>query len=187
MYDLPGTVAVFVDRLPKFGIIDSLSADAWRFDWLIIVDDDVELPNGFLDRFLGLAERHDFAVCQPARSLESHIDHGIVMQMPGLVARQTRFVEIGPLVAIRRDAMSLLLPFGAEAGMGWGLDFVWPVRLESAGLRMGIVDATPVAHRMRRPLSGYDHGPADRAMSERLAACPHLAPERAFTVVEAYV
>lgn len=183
---LPGTVAIYPEPEPKFAIIDRLTRDAGYFDWLIITDDDVELSEGFLDRFISLAERYDFALCQPARSLDSFIDHGIVLQMPGLAARQTRFVEIGPLVALRRDAMALLLPFGPEAGMGWGLDFIWPVAIEAAGLRLGIVDATPVAHRLRPPVTGYGHEGAARAMARALAACRHLPPSEAFTVVEAY-
>jgi len=183
---LPGTVAIYVEPEPKFGIIDRLTRDAGYFDWLIITDDDAELPEGFIDRFIGLAERYDFALCQPARSLDSFVDHGIVLQMPGLAARRTRFVEIGPLFAVRRDAMALLLPFGPEAGMGWGLDFIWPVAIEAAGLRLGIVDATPIAHRLRRPVSGYDLDGAARAMADRLAICRHLPPSLAFSVVEAY-
>ncbi|HTI02062.1 MAG TPA: hypothetical protein VL752_14030, partial [Acidisoma sp.] len=90
------------------------------------------------------------------------------------------------LVAIRRDAMALLLPFGPEAGMGWGLDFVWPVAVEAAGLRLGIVDASPIAHRLRRPVTGYDHDGAARAMADRLASRRHLPPSLAFSVIEAY-
>jgi hypothetical protein len=183
---LPGTVAIYLESMPKFSIIDRLTRDAGYFDWLIITDDDAELPEGFVDRFIGMAERYDFALCQPARSLDSFIDHGIVSQMPGIATRQTRFVEIGPLVAVRRDAMALLLPFGPEAGMGWGLDFIWPVAIEAAGLRLGIIDATPIAHRLRRPVTGYDHAGAARAMADGLASCRHLPPSLAFSVVEAY-
>lgn len=186
-FDLPSTVAVEVDPAPKFALIDAITRDAGDFDWVLIVDDDVELPEGFVDRFIDRAEQHDFSLCQPARTEDSYIDHGIVMRMPGLAARRTRFVEIGPLVAIRRDAVSLLMPFGADCGMGWGLDFVWPVIIARAGLRMGIVDATPVAHRLRKPVAGYDHGDAAREMFGRLAAHRHLSRDEAFTILEAYV
>jgi hypothetical protein len=185
--DLPCTVSIEVAPAPKFALIDAMTRDCGDFDWVLIVDDDVELADDFVDRFLGVAERFDFALCQPARTEDSYIDHGIVMRMAGLAARRTRFVEIGPVVAIRRDAMSLLLPFGADCGMGWGLDFIWPGIMEGIGLRMGIIDAVPVAHRLRKPVTGYDHEGASRAMFQRLAARPHLSPARAFTVLEAYV
>ncbi len=186
-FDLPCTVAIEVESAPKFALIDAMTRDAAGFDWVLVIDDDVELPEGFIDRFIDLAERHDFALCQPARTADSYIDHSIVMRMPGLTARRTRFVEIGPVVAIRRDAVSLLMPFGAECGMGWGLDFIWPVIIERAGMRMGIIDATPVAHRLRKPVAGYDHGGASQAMFRRLAAYPHLSRDAAFTIVETHV
>jgi hypothetical protein len=185
--DLPGTVAIYTEPKPKFDIVNTLIGDAPDFDWCIITDDDIELPTDFVSHFLALAETYDFALCQPARTEDSFIDHGIVMRAPGFSARLTRFVEIGPIVAIRRDAMPLILPFEADTGMGWGLDFIWPVRMERAGLRMGIIDATPVAHRMRKPATGYDHASASRAMGMRMAASPHLRHEEAFRVLEAYV
>jgi hypothetical protein len=185
--DLPCTVSIRIAPTPKFGLIDAMTRDADAFDWVLICDDDIELPAGFLDAFLGLAERLDFALCQPARTADSYIDHGIVMRMTGLSARRTRFVEIGPLVAIRQDAIPLLLPFGDECGMGWGLDLIWPRIIESAALRMGIIDATPVAHRLRKPASTYGHEGESFAMFRRLAAHPHLPPDRAFTVLDAYV
>ncbi len=184
--DLPCTVSIEVAPTPKFALIDAMTHDVDDFDWVLICDDDIELPADFLDGFLDLAERFDFALCQPARTADSYIDHGIVMCMTGLTARRTRFVEIGPLVAIRRDAMPLLLPFGDACGMGWGLDFIWPGIIEGAGLRMGIIDAMPVAHRLRRPVTGYDHEGASRAMFQLLAAHPHLPRDEAFTVLEAY-
>ena len=185
--DLPCTISIEVEPASKFGLIDAMTHDAENFDWVLICDDDIEIPADFLDDFLDLAERFDFALCQPARTADSYIDHGIVMRMTGLSARRTRFVEIGPLVAIRQDAMPLLLPFGQSCGMGWGLDFVWPYVIGRAGLRMGIIDAVPVAHRMRRSVTGYDHEAASRAMFALLAAHPHLPRDQAFTVLEAYV
>jgi hypothetical protein len=58
--------------------------------------------------------------------------------------------------------------------------------VEEAGLRMGIVDATPVAHTLRKPMANYERGTADREMRAYLAAHPHLDRERAFTILEAF-
>jgi len=41
-------------------------------DWLLVLDDDVRLPSGFLDNFLFLAERFDLAIAQPAHRSYSH-------------------------------------------------------------------------------------------------------------------
>jgi hypothetical protein len=181
--DLPATHSVVTERTSKFVLLDRIVGDAGRFDWLLLCDDDVEASPGFLDDFIALAEECDFALAQPARTADSYIDHPIVGILPGVRARRTRFVEIGPVVAVRRDAMHLILPFG-EIGMGWGLDLVWPARIEAAGLRMGIVDATPVAHRMRPPVAGYKHSDAQAEMDALLAAEAHLDPDEAFRVLE---
>jgi hypothetical protein len=173
---------------PKFTILNRLLAEAnlARFAYVLVCDDDVALPAGFLDRYLALVERHDLALAQPARTHGSYVDHALVEQLDGLDARRTRFVEIGPVFSMRADVLPVVTPFSEESPMGWGYDFVWPVLLESAGLRMGIVDATPVAHDLRKPVVNYDHEEAERAMNAFLAGRPHLTRAEAFTILEAY-
>jgi len=185
-FDLPMTQRVVTEPTPKFLLLDTIIEDSQSFDWLLLCDDDVEMGPNFIDMLLRLCAQHDFALSQPARTVDSFTDHPIVQVLPGLCARRTRFVEIGPLTCIRRDAMPLLLPFGVKAGMGWGLDFVWPVRLERAGLRMGIVDGAPIAHRVRRSVTGYTHESAHREMCDMLARERHISPDAAFCILEAF-
>jgi hypothetical protein len=185
-FDLPCTYKVVTASTPKFSLLDQLTEDALDFDWVLLCDDDVEVGPGFLDTLISLSAKHDFALSQPARTPDSFTDHPIVQVIPGLTARRTRFVEIGPVICIRSDAVGALLPFGSEVGMGWGLDFVWPAKLEQRGLRMGILDAVPVAHRIRRPATGYDTRAAHLSMADLLARHPHLSKSEAFTVLEAF-
>jgi len=56
------------------------------FDWLLVVDDDVELPHGFLDRFLFLSERFSLALAQAGAS--SRLARGMGRDTPA--ARQRR-------------------------------------------------------------------------------------------------
>jgi GT2 family glycosyltransferase len=72
------------------------------YDWLVVVDDDVVLPHGFLDRLLFLAERFDFQLVQPAHRARSHAAWRVTRRRAGSVARQTPFVEIGPVTAFAR-------------------------------------------------------------------------------------
>ncbi len=51
-------------------LLDPHPADA--YDWLFVVDDDIVLPRGFLDRFLLLAERFELDLAQPAHRRASH-------------------------------------------------------------------------------------------------------------------
>lgn len=173
---------------PKFPLLNRLLAglDLGRYDFVVVSDDDIEPPEGFLDRYLEMVSRYRFALAQPARSHDSFIDHPFVEQRNHLQARRTRFVEIGPLFSIRRDALPLLVPFSEESPMGWGYDFAWPVALEKADLRLGIVDAMPIAHKLRKSAAHYDHDAAWRAMDAYLAGHPHLTRPEAFSIVEAY-
>ena len=62
----------------KFENLNRLLAEhpAAGHDWLI-VDDDVELPRGFLDRFLFLCERFSLTrSAQPAHRLRAHAGLG---------------------------------------------------------------------------------------------------------------
>ena len=141
---------------------------------------------GFLDRYLACVGAHDLALCQPARTHDSYIDHPFVEQLDGLTARWTRFVEIGPMFSVRQDVIPLLVPFDEASPMGWGYDFVWPCVLEKAGCRMGIVDATPIAHRLRKPVTHYQHSTASRSMDAYLSERDHLMKGDAFFIVESY-
>ncbi len=188
----PALAAVTASRTdrpqPKFPLLNGLlrAIDLAPYEAVIVCDDDISLPAGFLDRYLALVEKHDLALAQPARTHDSYIDHRIVEQLDGLDARRTRFVEIGPLFSMRRSAYALLMPFDESSPMGWGYDFVWPVTMEEAGLRMGIVDATPVAHKLRKPAAHYSLAAELRAMKAFLRTRAHLSREEAFSIVEAY-
>ncbi len=184
--DVPYTVDVARERVPKYQLINRMLEGFESYDWIIICDDDVEMAEGFADDLIAVANHANFALLQPARTLDSHISHPITGVAPGLIARRTRFVEIGPVVCIRADAAKLLLPFADNVGMGWGLDFIWPARMEKAGLRLGIIDAVPVAHRIRKSFAGYKYDEAVSEMNKLLASDPHLTPMEAFQVLEVF-
>jgi hypothetical protein len=182
------TVKTVTSQSPKFNLINSLLNEEplERYEYVVICDDDIRLPGGFLDRFLALQKKHDFALAQPARTHNSYLDHPIVEQVDGLEARCTRFVEIGPVVSFRRDFLPLVFPFDETAPMGWGLDLVWPVRAQRQGLRLGIIDAVPVDHSLRAPAAHYDLTESLRLMDEYLAKTDHLPKAEAFSVLESY-
>ncbi len=174
--------------VPKFILINRLLGAAPFSDYahIVVVDDDIGLPSGFLDDYLRLARQHDFALCQPARTHNSYIDHAFVEQLDGIDARWTRFVEIGPLFSMRRDAASILLPFDEASPMGWGYDFVWPRTLGDAGLKLGIIDAVAIEHRLRKPVTGYSWDTANLQMQRYMQQQPHLSKSEAFFIVESY-
>ena len=70
-----------------------------RRDWTLVVDDDVELPRGFLGRFLACAEGLGLQLAQPAHRHTSHAAWAVTRRARWTLARRTRLVEIGPVTA----------------------------------------------------------------------------------------
>jgi GT2 family glycosyltransferase len=153
-------------------------------DWLLVVDDDVVLPAGFLDGFLLVAERFGLRLVQPAHAFASHAAWPVTRRRPGLLARRSRFVEIGPVTAIHSDALGLLLPL-PELEMGWGLDAHWSAAAADAGLPLGIVDATPIRH-LRPVATSYPRTAAVAEADAFLAGRRHVTRDEAAEVLAAW-
>jgi hypothetical protein len=175
----------------KFENLNALleTAPANDADWIVVVDDDVQLPHGFLDRLLFLAERFRFQLVQPALRHTSHAAWRVCRRERWSVARQVQLVEIGPLLAVHRSIADQLLPFPALR-MGWGLDLHWGGLAKQHGWRLGIIDATPIRHELRAVAATYDRRTAldemrrflgdGRAHIDRATALQVLAHHRSW-------
>lgn len=114
--------------------------------WLIIFDDDATFARRGRTRFLDVALAAGFDISQPA--IDPGQPHSFSFMVARLfsIARRTRYVEIGPVVAFSPDAIMHVLPFPSDAKMGWGVDILWSVIAQRVGLSQGIVDAEPILH-----------------------------------------
>jgi Glycosyltransferase like family 2 len=128
-------------------------------DWTLVVDDDVALPRRFLDRLLAVCEQLRLELAQPAQTLASHAAWPVTRRRRGAIARETRFVEIGPVTAFGRAAAGELLPF-PELRFGWGLDLHWAALARERGWRVGVVDALAVRHDLAGVASSYGQAEA---------------------------
>ncbi len=146
-------------------------------DWVLVVDDDVVLPRGFLDRFLLCAEDAGLLLAQPAHRLHSHAAWRVTRRRPGGAVRQTRFAEIGPVTAFAASTFAALLPF-AQLRMGWGLDSHWSALAREHGWPVGVVDATPILH--ATPVGGgYAREEAVAEARAFLASRPYVTRDEA--------
>jgi GT2 family glycosyltransferase len=148
------------------------------YDWLLVVDDDVVLPRGFLDRLLFLAEHFFLDLAQPAQSLSSHAAWQVTRRRPISVVRETRFVEIGPVTAFASSTFSEILPF-PPLRMGWGLDLHWAALARDHGWRCGVLDALAVGHTAAPAASGYSREAAIAEARAFLAGHSYLRAEEA--------
>jgi GT2 family glycosyltransferase len=147
-------------------------------DWLLVIDDDVELPHGFLDRLLFLCERFSLDLAQPAHRLNSHAAWQVTRRHPGSLVRETAFVEIGPVTAFARSTFSTLLPF-PSLRMGWGLDLHWAALAREHGWRCGVIDALPIGHTVAPAADAYSREAAVTEARTFLAERPYLRASEA--------
>ncbi len=167
----------------KFARLDDLLATSTiDHDWLLVVDDDVTLPRGFLDTFLAACVTGDLALAQPAHRRHSHAAWPVTLRQSGCDWRETTFCEIGPVTAFRADAAALLLPFPEDAAMGWGLDVHWSTICAGHGLRLGVVDATPIEHSSRLTAGAYDGAAAAQAARAFLEQRPYTPRDEVRTL-----
>lgn len=179
------TVAEYQSK-GKFQNINGLIASSAPFDWLLIIDDDVELAVGFLDTFIATCEHYGFALAQPAQTRTSNANWPVAKRKFLSVARSTRFVEIGPVTAISAKAAQLLLPFPEDLRYGWGLDFHWAYLAESNEVGMGVVDIAAVNHATRKVASTYSWDVAQEEGRRFLAQRSHLPSSVALRSVRTF-
>lgn len=147
-------------------------------DWLLVLDDDVELSHGFLDRFLFLCERFSLQLAQPAQRLASHAAWPQTRRHGGSVVRETAFVEIGPVTAFAQVTFATLLPF-PPLRMGWGLDAHWGALANEHGWRCGVTDAVAIGHRAAPAAEAYSREAAIAEARAFLAERPYVRAEDA--------
>lgn len=131
--------------------VEAASAPLSSFDWLVITDDDIELPRNFLDIYLALAAETDLVLSQPAHRFGSYTTYDVTQRRIGSLVRRTGFVEIGPLTIVRRDGFDALLPFPPSRWC-YGIDVLWADTARRRGWTIGVVDAVPIRH--TKPVGG---------------------------------
>jgi glycosyltransferase involved in cell wall biosynthesis len=180
------TIREFHGHVPKFALLNSLLSDVSldESEYIVVMDDDVVVPEGFLDCVLALQHELEFVVAQPARTSNSYIDHPITEKQRGVLARRTQFVEIGPVFSVHRSAFDFVFPFDLTSPMGWGYENVWAYEVGRRGLKMGILDAVPVDHSLRRPVAHYSWHDANRQRDRYLARNPHLPIDKCCRVLD---
>jgi hypothetical protein len=179
------TVATGLER-GKFENLNAVLAETdGAADWTLVVDDDVVLPSRFLDRFVGVCEQLELALAQPAQSLASFAAWPVTRRRAGSLARESSFVEIGPVTCFRRDAAAELTPF-PPLRYGWGLDLHWGAVAAERGWRLGIVDALPVRHEHAAVAASYSSQDAIEEARAFLAEHPFVDSRSASETVRTH-
>jgi hypothetical protein len=136
-----------------------------------------------LGKFLGCAEALGLQLAQPAHAHTSHAAWTVTRRERWVLVRRTRLVEIGPVTAFHSSVAPALLPF-PPLRMGWGLDAHWGGLARERGWRLGVVDATPIRHDLRRTAESYDRAAAIAEIAEFLPGKPYIERDAALEVLE---
>jgi GT2 family glycosyltransferase len=169
-----------IDTRGKFERLTAMLAehDLTAYDHVLLVDDDVDLPAGFLDRFIWAVETTGLVLAQPAHRRHSHAAWPVTRRRLLTTARRSHFVEIGPVTLLRGPALEQLVPFPADLTMGWGLDVHWGAIARERGWPIGVVDATPLLH--KNPVAGgYGREPVVEAARAFLADRAYVTRDEA--------
>jgi hypothetical protein len=160
------TVAVTdMEPVGKFDNINRAIAnhDLTNYDWLLIVDDDIVVPDGFLDLLLYFAHDHDLKVSAPAHKFLSYKSYTITERHWASLVRRVGFVESGPVTLLHKDTFRDLTPF-PSLRWAWGIDLSWAQIAKRRGWKMGMIDAIPIRH-LRPVAVSYDSkAAADQAI-----------------------
>ena len=160
----------------RTALLNALVADLpFEPEMLVVMDDDAVFVVGGIERLLDAGTSLGFDIFQPAHSRTSQTAFGFVRKRPLLFARETTFVEQGPIVVLSRRAQRLVLPLPEELVMGWGVEVRWHGLAVAGELRLGIVDAVAVRHvgSDSSPRHGYDTGPELDRLRRELAVIGH--------------
>jgi hypothetical protein len=122
--------------------------DTERYDWIIVTDDDITTPPDLLDECLFLAVKLDFRIFQPAHRFHSFCTYRVNQRDWNTLARETHFVESGPLLGFHQSTFKSLLPFPSLRWV-WGIDVYWSDLARRKGWKIGVIDAVPIRHKRR--------------------------------------
>jgi len=125
--------------------------------------------------------RFDPKLARSAHRFKSYVAGRSRTGVRRALARETTFVEIGPVTAFPRDTFGTLLPF-PDLRMGWGLDAHWAAVAREHGWPIGVVDATPIGHTLRPAGDAYPRAAAEAEARAFLDGRPYVRRAEVRTV-----
>jgi hypothetical protein len=129
----------------KFALLNALLEGCAADQYVIVADDDIVFKRGSLRDLVTLGARAEFGLFQATHARHSYWSYRITKRFRLAMARETAFVEIGPLFVIAPAWRSAFLPFPDDIGMGWGLELEW-LKVHQQGCRFGVVDDVSLVH-----------------------------------------
>lgn len=116
----------------------------YKYVWL--PDDDISISADNLHNMFNIAEEYNLYICQPSViSSDGNVSHKITRPRKGYKLRFTNFVEVMMPLFDVETLLSLYDDFDLSES-SWGLDALWPHRLNYPANRLAIIDEISALH-----------------------------------------
>jgi hypothetical protein len=159
------------NRFTLFNRLLRCPADDGR--WAVLADDDIAVADGSPALAATVCRAAGLDIGQPTHTPDSFVSIDLTRRVPWSVARETWYVEQGPLVLLSPAAQRAVLPLPEDLGVAWGVEYRWS-STRRRGLRLGMVDAVTIRH--LAPAGGEYDVDAARATAQRLRIEEGYAP-----------
>jgi hypothetical protein len=117
-----------------------------RYDFVLLLDDDVVIPGQGLERLFHMAADNGLDLAQASLSSDSHSFFEVFRHRGGAALRPVRGVEI-MMPLLSRRALRLAGPLFGETISGWGLDYALAeIVARDLGGRVAVVDDVVAQH-----------------------------------------
>ncbi len=132
-------------------IIDRYKDLIFKYDAIWFPDDDLSANAKTINEMFDLFMRYDLKMAQPALTKDSYFTHGITLENNNFVLRYTDFVEVMAPIFLCETLREVWETFN-QSQSGWGLDNIWPKKINAGKRDLAIIDQTAVKH--TRPVGG---------------------------------
>lgn len=136
-----------------YELMSTLHTELNNYDYIWFPDDDLACSPEAIDQFFALCSQFKLDLAQPALTHDSHIGVHITVANRSFLLRYTNFIEIMAPCFSRAFLDRCWQSFNTSLS-GWGLDFVWPRRVEDPR-KVAIIDAVQIKH--TRPMGGPNY------------------------------
>jgi len=172
------------NKLDGFLVFWKECPQPWPWRYVVLMDDDVYLRPGALNRFFALCEQYQTYLCQPSLNWFTHTTINVLVRNPACLMRRLSFVEV-MAPCFSKAALLELLPTFDWTRSTWGTDIAWGCLLEGRQ-PVYVVDAVSMDHTRTgdgrptafyRKLTAMGVDPAQE-LREVLARFPHFGGQR---------
>lgn len=134
----------------KFHLIKTFIKDHFdlvsKYEYVWLPDDDISISVDNLNLMFHTAKQYNLYICQPSViSSNGKIEHDITRPRKGAKLRFTNFVEVMMPLFDVAILLSLYDEFDLSES-GWGLDALWPYRLNYPRNRLAVIDEISALH-----------------------------------------